>query len=148
MTIPDFKGPSFLLSFQTSLAWSHQRSAVSMKDFRELKVWARAHHLVLTVYKATSSFPNQERYGLTSQTRRASVSIAANIAEGCGRGSDADFGRFLQMAMGSASEVEYLLLLAQDLGYLAVGTHGDLEAQTTEVKRMLTGLIRHLKADR
>jgi len=102
-----------------------------------LKVWVKAHRLALAVYKATVSFPDQERYGLISQTRRATVSIAANIAEGCGRGGDADFGRFLQMAMGSASEVEYLLLLARDLGYLAAGSHGELEDQTTEVKRML-----------
>ncbi len=119
-----------------------------MKDFRELKVWVKAHRLALAVYKATISFPKQERFGLISQTRRATVSIAANIAEGCGRGGDADFSRFLQMAMGSASEVEYLLLLARDLGYLAVDRHGELEDQTTEVKRMLTAFIRRLKADR
>ena len=118
-----------------------------MKDFRELKVWEKAHRLALAVYKVTASFPDQERFGLISQTRRATVSIAANIAEGCGRGSDADFGRFLQMAMGSASEVEYLLLLARDLGYLA-RMHGELEDQTTEIKRMLAALIRRLKADR
>ena len=118
-----------------------------MKNFRELKVWVKAHRLVLAVYRATVGFPDQERYGLTSQTRRATVSIAANIAEGCARGNDADFGRFLQMAMGSASEVEYHLLLAMDLGYLAEDAHGELEDQTTEVKRMLTALIRRLKAE-
>ena len=78
-----------------------------MQNFRNLKVWQKAHMLTLDVYKATKSFPREEMYGLTSQIRRASVSIAANIAEGTCRNGDADFGRFLQMAAGSASEVEY-----------------------------------------
>jgi four helix bundle protein len=96
-----------------------------MKDFRELKVWEKAHALVLNLYRETTSFPPSELYGLTVQIRRAAASIPANIAEGCGRGSSADFARFLQIAMGSACELEYHLLLARDLGFLGAATHAD-----------------------
>lgn len=82
-----------------------------MKDFRNLKVWEKSHQLTVEIYKATEKFPKHEQYGLTSQLRRASVSVAANIAEGCGRKSDADFGRFLGIAMGSVSELEYLIFI-------------------------------------
>ena len=78
-----------------------------MQDFRQLRVWQLAHELTLDVYRITKSFPKDEQYGLTSQLRRCSSSIAANIAEGCGRGSDSEFARFLQIAMGSACEFEY-----------------------------------------
>jgi hypothetical protein len=78
-----------------------------VKGFRDLKVWEKAHQLTLQVYKATASFPKEEMFGLTSQIRRAAASIPANIAEGCGRSGDAELGRFLQIAMGSASELEY-----------------------------------------
>jgi four helix bundle protein len=88
-----------------------------MKDFRQLQVWQRAHTFVLELYRETNSFPREELYGLTSQVRRASVSIPSNIAEGCGRRGDAKFARFCQIAMGSASEAEYQLLLARDLGF-------------------------------
>ena len=84
-----------------------------MKDFRQLKVWEKSHQLALAIYKVTKEFPKEELYGLTSQIRRASMSIPTNIAEGCGRNTDADFARFLQMAMGSASETEYQLILAR-----------------------------------
>jgi four helix bundle protein len=86
-----------------------------MKDFRDIKAWNKAHELALKVYRKSEKFPVEERYGLTSQIRRAAVSIPTNIAEGCGRGSDADFDRLVQIALGSASEVEYLLLLSRDL---------------------------------
>lgn len=119
-----------------------------MQDFRQLKVWQKSHELTLAVYRETAAFPKSELYGLTSQLRRASSSIPANIAEGCGRGGDADFARFLQIAMGSATEVEYHLLLASDLALLADDAHQALEAQTTEVKRMLASLIKTLKAER
>ena len=89
-----------------------------MKDFRQLKVWEKSHQLALAIYKATKEFPKEELYGLTSQIRRSSMSIPTNIAEGCGRNTDADFARFLQMAMGSASETEYQLILARDLEFL------------------------------
>jgi four helix bundle protein len=119
-----------------------------MKDFRSLKVWEKAHAFVLWVYKETAAFPTEERYGLTSQMRRAAVSIPNNIAEGCGRGSDPDMARFIQTSMGSASEVEYLLLLSRDLGLLSEGPYQNMTSEITEIKRMLTGLIKTLKADR
>ena len=118
-----------------------------MKDFRNLKVWHKAHRLVVDVYAATASFPTQERYGLTSQIWRASVSIPANIAEGCCRGSDAELARFLQIAMGSASEVEYHLLLARDLNLMKESDHEQLESQVIEVKRMLAPFIKRLRAE-
>ena len=119
-----------------------------MKSFRDLKVWQKSHELALTVYKCTRSFPKDEIYGLTSQMRRAAASVPSNIAEGCGRSGDAELGRFLQIAMGSASELEYQLLLAHDLGYVNAEEYGQLAAKVTEVKKMLAALLRKLKADR
>ena len=97
--------------------------------------------MALAVYRHTQHFPTEERYGLTNQIRRAVISIPSNIAEGCGRSSDADFGRFLQIAFGSASELQYQLLLARDLGYLPESIYPTLNAQVIEVKKMLTALI-------
>ena len=119
-----------------------------MKDFRKLKVWQKAHRLTLKVYEITRKFPREELYGLTSQMRQSSSSVPTNIAEGCGRGSDLEFGRFLQIAMGSASELEYQLILARDLTYLDLREYEDLDRDTAEVKRMLARLIGKLKADR
>ncbi len=119
-----------------------------MRDFREIKVWEKAHALTLAVYEATRAFPKEEMYGLTSQLRRASASIPANIAEGCCRSGDVEFARFLQIAMGSASEVEYHLLLAHDLKILGAGDYQRLGEQTAEVKRMLASFIQRLNADR
>ena len=118
-----------------------------MQNFRELKVWNKAHTVTLATYSATESFPASEGCGLTSQMRRAAMSIAANIAEGCGRSSDADFARFLYVSMGSASELEYLLLLARDLRLIADNTYNAILADVQEVKRMLTALIARLIAD-
>jgi len=125
---------------------SFQLSAVSfqqenMQGFRRLNVWEKAHGLTLEVYKVTARFPKEELYALTSQLKRAASSVAANIAEGCGRGSDADFGRFLTIAMGSASELEYQLLLARDLKFLTEADYQRLDSAATEVKRMLASLI-------
>ena len=118
-----------------------------MKDFRRLKVWERSHRLTLQVYVHTRSFPKDELYGLTAQIRRAAGSIGANIAEGCGRRGDAELGRFLQIAMGSACELEYHLLLARELGILASPAHEQLLPMVTEIKRMLTVLLQKLKAE-
>jgi len=118
-----------------------------MKDFRQLKVWEKAHQLAVSVYKATKGFPKEEIYGLTSQIRRAAISIPNNIAEGCGRGSDADLAHFLQISMGSSSEVEYLLLLSRDLGLIATAENEQLNSQVVEIKRMLTSLIKTLRAE-
>jgi len=120
---------------------------VASRDFRELKVWEKAHQLTLEVYKATTNFPRDELYGLTSQIRRSSASIAANIAEGCGRGGAAELSRYLQIALGSASELEYHLLLARDLKILSVPAHESLEQRATEVKRMLASFIQKLTTE-
>ena len=115
-----------------------------MEDFKNLKVWTKAHELTLAVYKQTRAFPRDEIYGLTSQMRRACASIGANIAEGCGRRSDAEMKRFLQIARGSASEAEYHLLLAKDLQFLAADEFNDLEGKVLEVQRMLASLVQRL----
>ena len=118
-----------------------------MRDFRDIKVWSKSHRFALEIYEVSRKFPKDERYGLTSQMRRAAASIPTNIAEGCGRGSEADFARFLQIAAGSASEVEYQLLLARDLKLLNQQTYELLHRDVTEVKRMLYSFISTLKAD-
>jgi four helix bundle protein len=119
-----------------------------MQDFRKLKVWEKSHQLTLAVYRATEKFPSSELYGLTSQLRRSCASIPANIAEGCCRTGDIEFGRFLQIAVASASETEYHLLLARDLGYLAVQNYDPLNKDLNEVKQMLISFIKKLKAKR
>jgi len=119
-----------------------------VRDFKGLKVWEKAHHLPLAIYEVTRALPREELYGLTSQIRRACVSIPGNIAEGCGRNGDAELGRFLRIAMGSASELEYYLLLARDLGFLRLTDADRVAGETVEVKRMLASLIQKLKADR
>ena len=122
--------------------------SLRMKDFHELKVWQKAHQLTLTIYQITAVFPREELYGLTSQLRRCSSSIPANLAEGCGRNGDAEFARFCSIAMGSASELEYHLLLAKDLKLIKPKDHTELSQRATELKRMLTGLLQKLNADR
>jgi four helix bundle protein len=118
-----------------------------MRNFQKLDVWKKAHELTLAIYRITADFPTQERFGLTSQLQRASASIGANIAEGCGRETDADYKRFVQMACGSACEVEYHLLLARDLSLVDSAKYEKLNADVNEVKRMLCGLIRYLEAE-
>lgn len=115
-----------------------------MKNFRKLNVWKNAHDLTLHLYKVTSTYPDNERYGLISQTRRACVSIPTNIAEGCGRKSDAELSRFLQIALGSASEIEYLIFLSADLNFIDQNLYSDLNTKTQEIKRMLTSFIKRL----
>ncbi len=119
-----------------------------MQDFRKLKVWQKAHGLTLAVYEATRSFPKDELYGLTSQSRRCAASIPANIAEGCGRGGEREFARFLQIASGSASELEYHILLAHDLQFLTQPTYDHLTSGVREIKRMLVSLIKKVDPNR
>jgi four helix bundle protein len=116
-----------------------------MQDFRKLSVWKKSHLLTLDIYKATANFPNNEIYGLTSQIRRAGASIPANIAEGCCRGSDLEFKHFLTISLGSASELEYHLLLAKDLRFLKEDVFNTLNGQTNEIKKMLIAFINKLK---
>ena len=119
-----------------------------MKDFRELKVWEKSHHLALKVYSATIKFPKEELYGLTNQMRRAAFSVPTNIAEGCGKNRDTELNRFFEIAMGSASELEYLFLLARDLSFLGKEECNTFMNEITEIKRMLASFIRKLKSDR
>ena len=118
-----------------------------MQSFKNLRVWEKAHVLALDVYRSSRSFPREEVYGLTSQIRRASVSIGANIAEGSCRKGDPEFGRFLHIAMGSASELEYHLLVARDLEILRAADYQRLSNEAEEVKRMLASLIHKLRAE-
>jgi four helix bundle protein len=115
-----------------------------MRDYKKFLVWEKSHDLTLAIYKATSSFPKEEIFGLTSQTKRASSSIPMNIAEGCGRNSDKDFCRFLYIAFGSANELEYQLLLSIDLKFIELENGHKLLFQIEEVKKMLNGLITKL----
>jgi four helix bundle protein len=116
-----------------------------MNDFKNLKVWAKAHELTLLVYRSTQDFPKAELFGLVSQIRRSSSSIGANIAEGVGRKSDGELTRFLHIARGSASELEYHLLLAKDLQFLPQKNFGELMRITEEVQRMLAALIQQVQ---
>jgi four helix bundle protein len=118
-----------------------------MQDFKNISVWEKSHKLTVEIYKITASFPGSELYGLTSQIRRAAVSIPANIAEGCGRDGDVEFGRFLQIAQGSAYELEYHLLLAHELNFLNDKEHENFTVQVNEVRKMLAALIKKLKSD-
>jgi four helix bundle protein len=117
-----------------------------MRDFKRLAVWKKAHELALATYEATAVFPQSELYGLTSQLRRAAMSIPTNIAEGCGRDGDAEFARFLRISMGSGNEVEYLLLMSRDLTFIDEATYMTLNEQVLETKRMLSGLLARLRA--
>jgi len=118
-----------------------------MRNFRELKVWGKAHLLTLHVYKITKTFPSEERFGLTVQLCRAAASIPTNIAEGCGRNSERELARFMSIAAGSASEVEYQLELACDLRYIEDKKYKDLHEQVNEVKKMLNSFIQKLTAN-
>ncbi len=117
-----------------------------MQDFRNLDVWTKAHSITLELYRLTEGFPKSEVFGLSSQIRRAASSIAANLAEGCGR-TQPEFGRFLQIAFGSACELEYELLLAQDLGFLGYQPYEEINASVIEVKRMLNSLLKRIQRD-
>ena len=119
-----------------------------MRNYRDLVVWQKAHNLTLEVYRGTKLFPSEERFGLTSQLRRASSSIAANLAEGCGRRSDGEMARFIQIAMGSGAELSYHLLLAKDLELLQQAQFERLASQADEVMRMLSALSGRLKSPR
>ena len=119
-----------------------------MKDFRDLIVWEKSHRLTLEIYRVTERFPKHEQYGLTSQIRRCSASMGANIAEGCGKRSNNEFQRYLQIASGSASELDYHLLLSRDLSFLQEAEYQALKASLTEIRKMLTSLLRKIESDR
>ncbi|WP_319230421.1 four helix bundle protein [Draconibacterium orientale] len=116
-----------------------------MHQFKELKVWQKGRVLVKEIYQATHTFPKDELFGIVSQMRRAAVSIPANIAEGCGRNSDKELGRFLDIANGSAFELETLVILSLDLEYLSQNKFEEFDAKLNEVQKMIFGLKQSLK---
>ena len=117
-----------------------------MRDFHKLIIWQRSHQLTLAVYRISKSFPKEEIFGLTSQIRRAVSSIPTNIAEGCGRASNKDFAHFLQIAIGSATEVEYQLLLAHDINYINDDDYKALTDETVVVRKMIIKYQSELKS--
>ena len=117
-----------------------------MGNFRNLTVWQKSRELTNSIYLATKLFPDEERFGLTAQLRRASVSVMSNLAEGCGRNRTTELLRFLDIAGGSATEIECQLVVAEDQGYLSAKGATSLQRRVKEVQRMLAGLIRHLKS--
>jgi four helix bundle protein len=119
-----------------------------MKDFRRLTVWEKAHAVTLATYRMTANFPREELYGISSQMRRCSASVAANIAEGCGRTGNGELRHFLNTASGSAVELEYFLLLARDLSLVSAGAYETLCRDVLEVQRMLASLLRKVDSDR
>jgi four helix bundle protein len=112
-----------------------------MQDFKKLQAWQKAHAVVLRTYAISASFPNAEQFGLTAQMRRASVSVPANIVEGCCRGGKRTFAQFLRIALGSAGELEYYVILASDLKLINDATGFEFATQAAEVKRVLSGLL-------
>ncbi len=117
-----------------------------MRDFHKLKAWQKSHQLALEIYKVSQSFPKEELFGLTSQIRRAISSVPTNIAEGCGRDSNKDFAHFLQIAIGSASEVEYELLLAHDLQYINKDEYERLTSEMVAIRKMIVKYRAELRA--
>lgn len=118
-----------------------------MRDYHKLRAFELADQLALAIYKCTKSFPKEEIFVLTSQIRRAAVSVPSNIVEGCAKSSQADYARFLEIAYGSVCEVEYQLSLAERLGYLDPQTGNETTAIANETGRVLNGLLRSLKSD-
>ncbi len=116
-----------------------------MQDYKLLNVWKKSHNIVLEIYKLTKSFPKEELFGLVGQVRRAAVSIPTNIAEGAGRGSKAEFNRFLQISFGSISELEYELMLSKDLDFINDSDYSKIMILIEEIKKMLSGLIKSIK---
>jgi four helix bundle protein len=117
-----------------------------VQDFRNLKVWQKAHKLTLDTYAVSATIKHPTHFCLRDQLTRAAISVPANLAEGCGRTGDRELRRFVRVSLGSASELEYHLLLARDLGLLTEAAYGRLAAATVEVKRMLSGFAAHLTA--
>lgn len=116
-----------------------------MQNYKELRVWSKSHELTLHIYTATKDFPKDELYALTNQIRRASSSIPANIAEGCGKNTSNDFAKYLNISLGSANETEYFILLSKDLGYLSVDNYEALNKLVNEIKAMLILLIQKVR---
>lgn len=118
-----------------------------MKDFKNIEIWTRSHQLTLEIYRAAQQFPKEEMWGLTSQLRRAVASIPTNIAEGCGRRTNAELANFLNIASGSASEVEYEILLAKEVGYISTEQYESWTREISELRSMLAAYMKKLKTD-
>lgn len=116
-----------------------------MQNYKDLRVWSKSHELTLNIYQVTKTFPKDELYSLTNQIRRASSSIPANIAEGCGKNTSNDFARYLNISLGSANETEYFILLSKDLGYLSKDDYESLNKIVNEIKAMLILLIQKVR---
>jgi four helix bundle protein len=116
-----------------------------MRNYRDLQVWKKTHDLTLELYRVSQRFPREEIYGITGQMRRAAVSIGANLAEGCGRRTSAELARFVRIAMGSASELDYHLLLSRDLGFMTDDDFASVSATLTEVRKMLTSFLQSVE---
>jgi four helix bundle protein len=116
-----------------------------MKDFKELEIWQKGHEMAIEVFNLTKTFPSEEKYGLTSQMRRSSQSIPTNIAEGCGRNSQKELLRFSSIAMGSASELEYQLIISKDIGFIKPQDYTDINGRLLTLKKMLNAFMKYLK---
>lgn len=116
-----------------------------MKDYRNIQAWQRAHKLVLLLYELTEGFPTKESYGLTSQLRRAAISVPTNIAEGCGRTTEMELTRFMDISLGSLNEIEYLLLLSADLNYIEKKIYQKLSEEVVEIRKMLTAFVKTVR---
>ena len=119
-----------------------------MLNFKDLSIWQRSHKLTLDIYKATLHFPKEEIFGLTSQIRRAASSIPTNIAEGCGRRTNAELANFLNIASGSASEVEYEILLAKEVGYISDQQYESWTREISEIRSMLAAYMKKLTVNK
>ncbi len=119
-----------------------------MRNYEDLEVWQKAHALTVKLYRITECFPRSEMFGLTSQIRRAAGSIGANLAEGCGRWGDAELARYVQIAMGSASELQNHLRLTKDLGFLSPAEYADTTKDLTSIRQMLTAFLQALRGVR
>jgi four helix bundle protein len=117
-----------------------------MQDFTKLSVWQKSHNLTINIYKLTFQIPSEEKFGLISQIRRSSVSIESNLAEGCGRDSDKELARFVDISMGSSFELRCQLLIARDLGYIESSQYQLFKSKILEINRMLGGLLKKLRA--
>jgi four helix bundle protein len=116
-----------------------------MRNYRDLQVWKKAHDLTLELYRVSQRFPREEMYGITGQLRRAAVSIGANLAEGCGRRTSNELARFVRVAMGSASELDYHILLCRDIGLMSSDDFSISTAKLTEVRKMLTSFLQSVE---
>lgn len=117
-----------------------------MRNFKKYDIWQLSHNLTLDIYVLTSNYPKEELYGLVSQIRRASSSIPTNIAEGCGRSSDKEFNQFLNIALGSANETEYLIILSKDLNYISLKKFNEIETQINIIKSKIYNLKEKLNS--